>query len=145
MDRQNYENLFNYLLFNQTPNQFTPQQILQLQKQSKHYIVKDGILYKFNKRKLNDYLRVIQKDELNALLFMMHNDPTSGHFATDIMFEKIRNRYYWPQMYEDIRNYVKSCDSCQRRGKAKNQTELHPITAYSPFYQIGIDIVGQCR
>ena len=73
---------------------------------------------------------------------MFHNDPTAGHFAVDIMFDKIKSRYYWPQMYENIREYIKSCDSCQRRGKYKRNEPLHPIPVHSPFYQIGIDFVG---
>ena len=73
---------------------------------------------------------------------MMHNDPTAGHFAAEIMFEKIRSRYYWPQMYENIRLYVRSCDICQRRGKNKRSEPLHPIPVDAPFYRIGLDFVG---
>ena len=79
---------------------------------------------------------------MEALMYMMHNDPTAGHFAVDKMFDKIRERYYWPQMYEDIKIYVQSCDNCQRRGKSKRNELLHPIPVGEPFYQIGIDIVG---
>ncbi|GBC32235.1 DDE-type integrase/transposase/recombinase [Rhizophagus irregularis DAOM 181602=DAOM 197198] len=73
---------------------------------------------------------------------MFHNDPTAAHFSVDTMFDKIQSRYYWPQMYNDIRSYVMSCDSCQRRGKQKTKLPLHPIPVESPFYQIGIDFVG---
>jgi len=73
---------------------------------------------------------------------MFHNDPLGGHFATDSMFSKINKRFYWPQMYEDIRQYVQKCDACQRRGRSKKNNLLHPIPVHSPFYQIGIDIVG---
>src|SRR5215471_12048203 len=73
---------------------------------------------------------------------MTHNDPTAGHFAVDIMFEKIRNRYYWPQFYDDIRTYVQACNQCQRRGKPTRNEPLHPIFIGEPFYLIGIDIVG---
>ena len=79
---------------------------------------------------------------MEPVLYMVHNDPTSGHFGTEIMFNKIRTRYYWPQMYENIREYVKNCDSCQRRGKPQTHQLLHPIPVHSPFYQIGIDFVG---
>ena len=45
-------------------------------------------------------------------------------------------------MYEDIKTYVKACDSCQcQEGPSKNN-ELHPILPHSHFYQIGIDFVG---
>ena len=72
---------------------------------------------------------------------MMHNDPTSEHFATDAMFNKIKTRYYWPQYYEDIKKYVESCDACQRRERSRKNNVLHPIPVHSPFYQIGIDFV----
>ena len=72
----------------------------------------------------------------------MHNDPTSEHFATDAMFNKIKTQYYWPQYYEDIKTYVESCDACQRRGRSKKNNVLHSIPVHSPFYQIGIDFVG---
>ena len=58
------------------------------------------------------------------------------------MFNKIRDRYYWPQMYDDIRFYVQTCDSCQRRGRNKKNQLLHPIPVQGPFYQIDIDFVG---
>jgi hypothetical protein len=45
-------------------------------------------------------------------------------------------------MFEDIRNYIKAYDSCQRRGKpSKNSTLLHPIPVGKPFEKIGIDFV----
>jgi len=104
--------------------------------------LKDNILFKKDKKNERKFYRVITKDELSTVLYMMHNDPTAGHFSTDNMFNKIRSRYYWPQMYEDIRQYVQKCDNCQRRGRSKKNNLLHPIPVHSPFYQIGIDIVG---
>jgi hypothetical protein len=142
MDRKHYYNLYNYLLSQQIPNQFSRQQMQQLIKQSENYCIQHELLYKKDKKSSATLYRVIHKDELPALLYMMHNNPTSGHFATDAMFQKIRTRYYWPQYYEDIRKYVESCDSCQRRGRSKTNNLLHPIPVHSPFYQIGIDFVG---
>ncbi len=45
-------------------------------------------------------------------------------------------------MFEDIRNYVKTCDDCQRRGGLQKNNIIHPIPAKAPFQRIGIDIVG---
>ena len=142
MEKQNYYNLHYYLTNNQHPNHLNEKECLKLTKHAKFFIVQNNLLYKIDKRIENNYLRVLKQEELGALLYMMHNDPISGHFATDIMFEKIRKSYYWPQMYENIKEYVQACDSCQRRGKPKRQTTLHPIPVYEPFYQIGIDFVG---
>jgi hypothetical protein len=45
-------------------------------------------------------------------------------------------------MYEDIRQYVKTCDSCQHRGKKRTKEPLHPLSIERPFQRIGIDVVG---
>src|SRR3954449_3153480 len=142
MEPEHYYNIYTYLTKQQTPQHFTKQQKQQLLNQSKNYTVESNLLYKKDKKILNQLYRVIQKSELPALLYMMHNDPTSGHFSADTMFTKIKTRYYWPQYYENIKKYVESCDACQRRGRSKRNNILHPIPVHSPFYQIGIDFVG---
>jgi len=142
MDIIQYNNIFHYLSSQQIPSNLTNKQIRQFKNFCNLFIIKDNYLFRKDKRKKNNLLRVIRPHEMEPVLYMMHNPPTSGHFATDIMFDKIRARYYWPQMYENIRTYVQSCDACQRRGKPHKKTELHPIPVHSPFYQIGIDFVG---
>ena len=142
MEKEHYYNIYNYLLSQQVPEYFTPLQKQQLINQSKIYCIENDLLYKQDRKNLEKLYRVIQKEELPAVLYMMHNDPTSGHFATEAMFSKIKTRYYWPQYYEDIKKYVESCDACQRRGRSKKNNLLHPIPVHSPFYQIGIDFVG---
>ena len=124
------------------PAYFTKQQKQQLINQVRNYTIENELLYKKDRKDATKLYRIIRKEELPAVLYMMHNDPTSGHFATDAMFHKIKTRYYWPQYYDDIKKYVEACDSCQRRGRSKKNNLLHPIPVHSPFYQIGIDFVG---
>ena len=73
---------------------------------------------------------------------MLHDSPTAGHAGVNKIFQVVQQRYYWPQMFEDIRNYVKTCDECQRRGGLQKNNIIHPIPAKAPFQRIGIDIVG---
>ena len=53
-------------------------------------------------------------------------------------------RYYWSNMTGGINSYVKTCEKCQRVNKKleKPAAKLHPITVDSPWYRIGIDLVG---
>ena len=142
MEPQHYFNIFSYLETQQIPNNFNNKQRHQLIRQAANYTIKTNLLYKIDNKNQQKLYRVITKEELPALLYMMHNDPTSGHFATKAMFQKIKERYYWPQYYEDIKQYAESCDACQRRGRSKQNNLLHPIPVHSPFYQVGIDFVG---
>src|SRR6185295_14660 len=115
-----------------------------LKVKSKFFETKNNILYKKDRRKQTrgKLLKVIQKHEVEPILFMLHNHPLGGHLRTDIVFNKVRNLYYWPQMYENIKEYIKACDSCQRRGHKQNPEPLQPILVGNPFEKIGIDFVG---
>ena len=141
MDIQNYNNIFTYLTNPQQLSNLPVQQQQQIQKQSKNFQVQCELLYKIQP-KTQKLLRVVRNFELDPVLYMFHNDPTAAHASKDKMFDKIKERYYWPQMFEDIKNYVITCDTCQRRGKAKRNEPLHPIPVGEPFFQIGIDYVG---
>lgn len=125
MELQHYFNLYNYLVNKEHPENFSSQQKRQLEKQAKNFRTKNNFLYKTDRNNPTKLLRVIQKEELPALLYMMHNDPTAGHFAVEAMVNKIKTRYYWPQYYEDIRKYVAACDACQKRGRNKKNNVLH--------------------
>jgi hypothetical protein len=105
----------------------------------KKYIIKEGILYRI---KGDNLLRVIKKYEFEGLMYMMHNHELSAHFGIKATQDKMREKYYWKNMAKDIEIYIKSCNSCQRRGKLIGKNELHPIKVKEPFYQIGIDFVG---
>ena len=45
-------------------------------------------------------------------------------------------------MYRTIKNYIKACDICQRKGKTTKNNQLNPIPVKEPFEKIGIDLVG---
>src|SRR4051794_12920846 len=46
-------------------------------------------------------------------------------------------------MTEDIKNYIKNCEVCQKRKKKKDQSEASSIKIIpESFHYIGIDIMG---
>jgi len=51
------------------------------------------------------------EDKLRVELIKQHQDiPTSGHGGTAKTTELIRRKYYWPQMRDLIKKYVKKCN-----------------------------------
>ena len=36
-----------------------------------------------------------------------------GHLGFERTYASLRNKYYWPSMYEEIRQYVRTCEVCQ--------------------------------
>ena len=139
MDIDTYNQLTEYLISHTFSQNLTIEQQRQLRQQANHYIVQDNILYKRNKN--GNPLRVITKDNLEKILYNMHNVPNAGHFGVKATIDKIRQRYFWPTMGEDVRKYIETCDTCQRQGKPKKTEELHPIGVGQAFDRLGIDIV----
>src|SRR5271156_2192182 len=54
-----------------------------------------------------------------------------------------RTLYYWPHMYQDIKESIKYCSICQICDKRKGKsTSLWPIHTQHLFQRFGIDFVG---
>jgi len=48
------------------------------------------------------------------LIRQQHDIPQAGHGGTAKTTELLQRKYYWPHMRNTIKQYVKSCDICQR-------------------------------
>lgn len=60
---------------------------------------------------------------------VMDGFHSSGYLGTDKVFNSIARHAYWPNMYDDVANYVASCRDCQSN-KMPNQLpagELQPF------------------
>jgi transcription initiation factor IIE alpha subunit len=142
MDSDTYFGLIQYLTELSMPTHFDNKQQAAMKRKARYFIVINGQLYKRNKQEPQRPLKVVRKHEVNDILYNLHEDPLAGHFALEETYRRVKIRYYWSQMYEDVRQYVQTCDACQRRGKNKRTEPLHPIKVGQPFDRIGMDIVG---
>ena len=142
MNLDRYIQLYNYLESDKLPEEFTDYQKKQLINQARYFEIRHNLLYKRNRKDTEHPLRVIKWTEVEPILYMMHKHPTAGHLGTDAMYYKIAERYYWDQMYRDIQEYVKTCETCQKRQKGRRKEPLHPIQIGRAFERVGIDLVG---
>lgn len=138
MNRQRYDNIVKCLKGEYLRN-WNKEFIMKLEKEAKKYELEKEKLLKVNKFGL---VRVLKEDEIDSVIFMIHNHATGGHFGIENTYHKIAERYYWKGMYKDIKEYVKTCDVCQRRGKKGGSGYLHPIKIEQAFERIGIDFIG---
>src|SRR6185295_48337 len=145
MDTTTYHNLVNYLEKHEYPLNYTNEQQRHLAKTANNYLEKNGILFRKNRHNLNIPLRVISLQDKDKLLYNYHSSPLGGHFGIKKTIENIKERYYWPNMAEDVKQYIESCDVCQRTGKPNKDQTVIPIKVTGPFNQIGIDFVGPLK
>lgn len=124
------------------PTNLNKTQQAALKRKSRYFVVLNDQLFKKNKDNPNRPIRVAKESEVEDILYHTHSDPLAGHFSIDETYRRVKIRYYWPQMFHDVRQYVRTCDECQRRGKNRRTEPLHPIKVGQPFDRLGMDIVG---
>ncbi|XP_047313756.1 uncharacterized protein LOC124917348 [Impatiens glandulifera] len=83
--------------------------------------------------------------ELRTILIAaMHSSPTGGHSGTLVTCKKLQLAYYWAGMTRDVREYIRSCDVCQRN-KGETQAPkglLQPLPIPNKFWEsISMDFI----
>ncbi|CAF4980388.1 unnamed protein product, partial [Rotaria sp. Silwood1] len=105
-------------------------------KKYKNYMIKDNLLM----RRLNPPVPYVPQSDLpRTILQTYHDTPANGaHFGRDKTIYKIKQRYFWPLMYKDINNYVKSCITCAQYNPSRQKTpgKLRPIKPPEGVWQL---------
>ena len=60
-------------------------------------------------------MRCIEGEEAKYVLEEVHRGVYGDHMGAKSLVKKImRTGYFWPTMQQDVAEFVKKCDSCQR-------------------------------
>ncbi|GJR12036.1 reverse transcriptase domain-containing protein [Tanacetum coccineum] len=84
-------------------------------------------------------------DSTVDILTACHNGPIGGHHGANYTAKKVFDSgFYWPTIYYDAHDMVKSCDSCQCQGKISQKDEMpqNAIQVCEIFDVRGIDFMG---
>ena len=81
-------------------------------KSVKFFIIKNMLYWKDPSGIL---LRCLDEEESLQVMHQFHPSICGGHHYWKTTAHKIlRAGYYWPVLFSDVCNFVKSCDKCQR-------------------------------
>lgn len=123
-------------------------------KAEQQFVMKDGLLYHYYqpnfKGKLDPtgyyvFQLVLPKSKINDILYHYHDSLAGGgHFGITRTFFKIRQKYWFPRMHQEIKSYVSSCQTCQKTKTDRRQQPppLNPLPVEDPWSRIHIDILG---
>lgn len=53
-------------------------------------------------------------EEIQEILFKYHNSQIAGHPGQVKLYKKLKPFYYWENMKQNIRDYVRNCKDCQQ-------------------------------
>nr|GEY10156.1 reverse transcriptase domain-containing protein [Tanacetum cinerariifolium] len=97
----------------------------------------------------SDFAIVIQRcvhgQEAIDIFKACHNGPTGGHHGPNYTAKKVFDSgFYWPTIYRDAHDLVKSCNACQRQGKFSQWDEMpqNSFQVCEIFDVWGIDFMG---
>ncbi|PWA66127.1 reverse transcriptase domain-containing protein [Artemisia annua] len=112
-------------------------------KDVKHYYWDDPYLFRVCADQI--IRRYVNGKEADDILMACHSGPTGGHHGANYTAKKVFDSgFYWPTIYRDAQDLVKSCDSCQRQGKISQKDEMpqNSIQVCEIFDVWGIDFMG---
>ena len=100
-------------------------------RKTKNFFLHDGDrLWKIEPKGKIPHLVIIDIDHRSALIAKAHNDV--GHQGHDATYKTLSERFFWPNMFDQIAYFVCLCNICQL------QSKTHPIIAFSPTWSSGI-------
>jgi hypothetical protein len=101
------------------------------------YELVDGLLY-FKHR------LVVPSSLRDTVLKAEHDSKVAGHWGAGKTVEIVGRNFHWPNMDDQIRQYVHQCDSCQRNKPSRHRRNglLHPLELpNAPWTSISMDFV----
>jgi hypothetical protein len=129
-----------YLEKLERPDGLSDEQFAQLRRKSRGFLVRDGYLFKRSRKRGVPPRRVLGTEERRREAIRTLHDE-SGHRGVQSTFTLVSRRYQWKGMYEDVVNFVKTCEECQKRARTRYEEPLHPTWSVLVWGKIGVDIV----
>ncbi|GKA91441.1 reverse transcriptase domain-containing protein [Tanacetum coccineum] len=108
-----FADIANYYAGNFVVKGMSSQQKKKFFKDVKHYFWYDPYLFRICADQV--IRRCVHGQEAVNILTACHNGPTRGHHGANYTTKKVFDSgFYWPTIYRDAYDMVKSCDSYQR-------------------------------
>ena len=88
---------------------------------------------------------LVPQNQRRRVLNFCHDIRSSGHLGIKKTLSKIRQRYYWPGLQNDVRAYIAGCDACWKR-KRLAKTKRAPmqiVRSGVPMERLATDILGE--
>ena len=108
-----------------------------------HLQVKSGLLV-FSKEEGNSRscIPVLPRSMHQTVLKNIHDEM--GHLGFQKTFQLVRNRFYWPGAYSDVKVYIGTCKRCtlRKRPEGRRSAGLQSIRTSRPGELVCIDFFG---
>lgn len=110
-------------------------------------LIQDGLLWRIfaqpQERSSWKQLVVPQKFRTDILKHL-HEGVTGGHLGQDKTLHKLKERFYWPGHYNDVRDWCQTCGACAKRKSptTSRRAPMQTIRAGYPTQVVAVDLLG---
>ena len=119
-DKPTFKDIYLYLLQNRVP--LGKGVVKRLDQNARNYLVLDGLLFKIlDDGEVNlDTVLCIPTSKVHILLNACHSSILGGHTGITKCYHTISQRFYYPNLAENLRAYITECHVCQMFKKGKD-------------------------
>uniref|UniRef100_A0A3B1K6C6 Gypsy retrotransposon integrase-like protein 1 n=1 Tax=Astyanax mexicanus TaxID=7994 RepID=A0A3B1K6C6_ASTMX len=114
-----------------------------LRKEWKKLVVKDDILFRHVRdRQRGSFYQLVLPEKFRGYVKSSLHDE-SGHFGVERTFALVRERFYWPRMFNDVKTWCEQCERCclRKTPTAGLRAPLVSIHTNAPLELICIDFL----
>ena len=109
---------------------------------SSKFMIVDNKVYFITEPDNDVLLRLYVPSNIKEKILKAFHDDL-GHYGIDKVYNNIKLKYYWPNLYKAVYRYVDRCTTCKVRNlKAQKAPMQHTDIPNKPFYKISIDVAG---
>jgi hypothetical protein len=102
------------------------------------FFIEEGVLYRRSSYGPLIVPKILDRSKVLGELHEGH-----GHFGQESTWRRARIQYWWPAMYQDIKEKIKTCHPCQITNQLNpKRMSLWPIQTDQIFQRFGLDYVG---
>ena len=109
------------------------------------FSLRDGILYMrevFQNDTKYIELRIVPASLVNIIFVAFHANPVGGHLNAYRTYHRIRQRYFWPHMFQYIKRMCKTCPGCSLANLTRNRSSdlVYSFPIDAPMRVLFVDI-----
>ena len=135
-----------FLKTHTTDPSWSRKQFNEFRRKAFKFFLHEGHLWRHPKKSSGNPLRVICKNEVKRkLISEFHESLWAGHRGIWATFSKIKEKYWWPHMYNEVKEFVESCEICQEYSTIRHRDELNPTYSLAVHYKWMVDLVSMPR
>ena len=79
-----------------------------------------------------------------AVMKQMHDGPVGGHFGAERTLARLKARYFWYNMKDDVTLWCRTCTSCAAKARPKKtpRAAMGTVKVGAPMERIAVDLMG---